>query len=274
GVAELIPGQACALSPLVRRVLAPNPGVMTGPGTNTYLVGVDEIAVIDPGPNDEDHLDTVAACGGDRIRWILATHTHPDHSPGAAGLKTRTGASVLGFDERDGFIPDEAIGDGFCLEATEFRLRAVHTPGHASNHLCYLLETERMLFSGDHIMQGYTVVIAPPDGDMTAYLDALHRLKTLRIRSIAPGHGHVITEPMAKIDEYLTHRGERERAILDAVKEGAGTVDAVVERVYVDDPEALHPIARHSVHAHLLKLSSDGKVQGEDLDGEWTPTIG
>ena len=105
---------------------------------------------------------------------------------------------------------------------------------------------------------------------MTAYLDALHRLKTLRIRYIAPGHGHVITEPMVKIDEYLTHRGERERAILDAVKEGAGTVDAVVERVYVDVPEALHPIARHSVHAHLLKLSSEGKVQGADLDGEWS----
>ena len=267
---DLIPGLACALSPLVRRVLAPNPGVMTGPGTNTYLVGIDEIAVIDPGPDDAGHLDTVAACGGDRIRWILATHTHNDHSPGVAGLKARTGATVMGFDTRDGFTPDEAIGDGFCLEATEFRLRAVHTPGHAPNHLCYLLETERMLFSGDHIMQGSTVVIAPPDGDMTAYLDALHRLKTLRIRYIAPGHGHVITEPMVKIDEYLTHRGERERAILDAVKEGAGTVDAVVERVYVDVPEALHPIARHSVHAHLLKLSSEGKVQGADLDGEWS----
>jgi glyoxylase-like metal-dependent hydrolase (beta-lactamase superfamily II) len=270
-VAELTSGVACALSPLVRRVLAPNPGVMTGPGTNTYLVGIDEIAVIDPGPDDADHLDTVAACGGDRIRWILVTHTHADHSPGAAGLKARTGATVMGFGERDGFVPDEAIGEGFDLEGTEFRLRALHTPGHASNHLCYLLEQERMLFSGDHIMQGSTVVIAPPDGDMAAYLDALRRLKTLRIRSIAPGHGHVIEDPAAKIDEYLTHRGEREQAILRAVGEGAGTVDAVVERVYVDVPEALHPIARFSVHAHLLKLSSEGKVQGVDLDGEWSP---
>jgi glyoxylase-like metal-dependent hydrolase (beta-lactamase superfamily II) len=271
-VAELTPGQACALSPLVRRVLAPNPGVMTGPGTNTYLVGIDEIAVIDPGPDDADHLDTVAACGGDRIRWILVTHTHSDHSPGAAGLKARTGATVMGFDERDEFTPDEVIGEGFCLEGTEFRLRAVHTPGHASNHLCYLLEQGRMLFSGDHIMQGSTVVIAPPDGDMAAYLGALHRLKTLRIRSIAPGHGHLIEDPMDKIDEYLTHRGARERAILDAVTEGAGTVDAIVERVYVDVPEALHPIARHSVYAHLLKLSSEGEVQGADLDGEWSLT--
>ena len=147
----------------------------------------------------------------------------------------------------------------------------MHTPGHASNHLCYLLDQERMLFSGDHIMQGSTVVIAPPDGDMAAYLDALLRLKTMRIRSIAPGHGHLIEDPKAKIDEYLTHRGERERAILAAVEGGAGTVDAVVERVYVDVPEALHPIARHSVYAHLLKLSSEGKVQGVDLDGEWSP---
>jgi glyoxylase-like metal-dependent hydrolase (beta-lactamase superfamily II) len=269
-VAELTPGLACALSPLVRRVLAPNPGVMTGPGTNTYLVGIDEVAVIDPGPEDEKHLDTVAACGGDRIRWILVTHTHSDHSPGARGLSARTGAPVLGFDERDGFEPDETIGEGYRLEATEFRLRAVHTPGHASNHLCYLLEQERMLFSGDHIMEGSTVVISPPDGDMAAYLDALRRLKTMRIRSIAPGHGHLIEDPQGKIDEYLTHRGERERAILDAVRAGAATVDAVVEQVYADVPKALHPIARHSVHAHLLKLRSEGEVQGADLDGEWS----
>ncbi|MBV9413075.1 MAG: MBL fold metallo-hydrolase [Acidimicrobiia bacterium] len=255
---------------MVRRVLAPNPGEMTGPGTNTYLVGIDEIAVVDPGPDDAEHLDTVAACGGDRIRWILVTHTHNDHAPGVVGLQARTGATVMGFDQRDEFAPDETIGDGFCLEATEFRLLAVHTPGHASNHLCYLLEQERMLFSGDHIMQGSTVVIAPPDGDMAAYVAALQRLKTLRIKSIAPGHGHLIEDPSAKIDEYLTHRGERERAILQAVADGAGTVNDVVERVYVDVPEHLHPIARFSVHAHLLKLSSEGKVQGEDLDGEWS----
>ena len=269
-VADLAPGVACAVSPLVRRVVAPNPGVMTGPGTNTYLVGIDEIAVIDPGPDDGDHLDTVASCGGDRIRWILVTHTHNDQAPGAAGLKERTGATVMGFGERDGFQPDEAIGDGFLLEATEFRLRAVHTPGHASNHLCYLLEQGRVLFSGDHIMQGSTVVIAPPDGDMAAYLEALRRTKTLGIKSIAPGHGHLIEDPIAKIDEYLTHRDEREKAILQAVQNGAGTIDSVVERVYLDVSKELHPIARYSVHAHLLKLRAEGKVQGADLDGEWS----
>jgi len=270
-VPGLTPGVASALSPMVRRILAPNPGLMTGPGTNTYLVGIDEIAVIDPGPDDDSHLDAIAGCGGDRIRWILVTHTHSDHAPGAAGLKERTGAEVLGFGERDGFKPDTAIGEGFRLEATEFRLAALHTPGHASNHLCYLLEEERMLFSGDHVMEGSTVVIAPPDGDMAAYLDALQRLRAMRLRTIAPGHGHLIEDPRGKLDEYLTHRGQREQAILAAVDDGVSTVDEIVSRVYVDVPDALHPVARYSVHAHLLKLAAERRVNGSELEGKWTP---
>ncbi len=273
-MADVATGVARAVSPLVRRVRAPNPGIMTGPGTNTYLVGIDEVAVIDPGPDDAGHLDAVAACGGDRICWILVTHTHSDHSPGAAALRERTGAEVLGFDARDDFTPDRSIGHGDCVEATEFRLRAVHTPGHASNHLCYLLENERMLFSGDHIMQGSTVVIAPPDGDMAAYLASLRALRDLPIGSIAPGHGLLIEDPSAKIDEYLTHRSERERAILDAVEAGVDTVDGVVARVYADVREELHPVARHSVCAHLLKLRDEGRVQGADLDGRWLPAPG
>ena len=267
----LTPGVASALSPMVRRILAPNPGLMTGPGTNTYLVGIDEIAVIDPGPDDDGHLDAIAGCGGDRIRWILVTHTHSDHAPGAAGLKERTGAELLGFDERDGFTPDTAIGEGFRLEATEFRLASLYTPGHASNHLCYLLEEERMLFSGDHVMEGSTVVIAPPDGDMAAYLDALQRLRAMRLRTIAPGHGHLIEDPRGKLDEYLTHRGQREQAILAAVDDGVSTVDEIVSRVYVDVPDALHPVARYSVHAHLLKLAAERRVNGSELEGKWTP---
>src|SRR5262245_37590324 len=220
----LVTGVASALSPMVRRVLAPNPGVMTGPGTNTYLVGIDEVAVIDPGIDDAGHLDAIVGCGGDRIRWILCTHTHPDHSPGAAGLKARTGATVLAFASRDGLEVDETIAEGFRIEATEFRLTALHTPGHASNHLCYLLEEERLLFSGDHIMQGSTVVIAPPDGDMAAYLESLERLKKLRLRAIAPGHGHLIEEPRAVIDGYIDHRLDREHQVLDRVKAGDTTV--------------------------------------------------
>lgn len=269
----MVPGVASAITPLVRRILAPNPGVMTGPGTNTYLVGIDEIAVIDPGPADDDHLDAIAGCGGDRIRWILVTHSHEDHSPGVAGLKERTGAEVLAFDRSGGVPVDVEIGDGHVVEATEFRLTALHTPGHASNHLCYVLEEERLLFSGDHIMQGSTVVIAPPDGDMAQYLASLERLRTLRLRAIAPGHGHVIDTPAAAIDAYLAHRRAREAAIAAALAEaGTATVDELVSRVYVDVDAELHPIARHSVHAHLLKLAAEGRAKGSELDGEWSST--
>src|SRR5436190_6719024 len=266
----LVPGVASALSPMVRRVLAPNPGVMTGPGTNTYLVGIDEVAVIDPGVDDESHLDAIVGCGGDRIRWILCTHTHPDHSPGAAPLKKRTGAEVLAFASRDGLDVDTEIGESFRIEATEFRLRALHTPGHASNHLCYLLEEERLLFSGDHIMQGSTVVIAPPDGDMGLYLASLERLKKLRLRAIAPGHGHLIDDPKAIVDEYIAHRLDRERQVLDQLRDGDTTVTDIVGHIYVDLVDELVPRARQTVHAHLRKLVADGKVSAADPEDEGT----
>jgi glyoxylase-like metal-dependent hydrolase (beta-lactamase superfamily II) len=267
----LVPGVARALSPLVRRIVAPNPGIMTGAGTNTYLVGIDEIAVIDPGPDDASHLDAIAGCGGDRIRWILCTHTHPDHSPGAAGLKEVTGAEVLGYSSKDGLKLDRRIKEGFRIEATEFRLQTVHTPGHSSNHLCFLLEEERMLFSGDHIMQGSTVVIRPPDGDMQAYLDSLQKVRKLRLRSIAPGHGHLIENPNQVIDDYLEHRSRREHQILDALRDlGTAKIDTIVERVYTDVRPELHPVARYSVHAHLLKLASEGRATGKTLTGKWS----
>lgn len=271
----LVTGVASALSPMVRRVLAPNPGVMTGPGTNTYLVGIDEVAVIDPGVDVESHLDAIVGCGGDRIRWILCTHTHPDHSPGAAPLKKRTGAEVLAFESRDGLDVDTQITEGFRIEATEFRLRAVHTPGHASNHLCYLLEGERLLFSGDHIMQGSTVVIAPPDGDMGAYLESLERIRSMRLRFIAPGHGHLIDDPRSIIDDYIQHRLEREQQVLASVHAGDRTADQIVARLYPDLIDELVCRAKQTVHAHLRKLATEGKVttqDADDADGEWFPT--
>ena len=229
GPKPLVYGVAGALSPMVRRIVADNPGMMTGPGTNTYLVGIDEIAVIDPGPGDDAHLDAIAGCGGDRIRWILLTHTHEDHSPGAAGLKKRTGAEILAFGPGQGrgkVRLDGTLGDGAVIEATEFHLTALHTPGHASNHLCYLLNEERTLFTGDHIMEGSTVVISPPDGDMAAYLASLERLKTIRprLRAIAPGHGHVIDDPLAVVDQTIAHRLAREAQVLDVLRE-RGPVD-------------------------------------------------
>jgi len=273
GPKPIVHGVASALSPLVRRIVAPNPSRMTGPGTNTYLVGIDEIVVVDPGPDIETHLDAIAGCGGDRIRWIVCTHTHEDHSPGVAGLKERTGAEVLAFDQRDDLVIDRAMGDGDVIEATEFVLRAVHTPGHASNHLCFLLEQERTLFSGDHIMEGSTVVVAPPDGDMGAYLRSLEQLRALRpkLRAIAPGHGHLIDRPLEKIDEYLAHRLAREAQVL-AVLQDAGTTDikTIVTKLYADVPEELHVMAGYSVWAHLLKLAEDGRATGSDLEGTWS----
>lgn len=269
----IVHGVASALSPLVRRIVAPNPSMMTGPGTNTYLVGIDEIVVVDPGPDIESHLDAIAGCGGDRIRWIVCTHTHEDHAPGVAGLKARTGAEVLAFDARDGLEIDRPMAHGDIIEATEFVLRAVHTPGHASNHLCFVLEPERMLFSGDHIMEGSTVVIAPPDGDMGAYLRSLDALSALRprLKSIAPGHGHLITTPAAKIEEYRTHRLAREEQVLGALeRHGTTTIEAVVKELYADVPEELHVMAGFSVWAHLRKLVDDGQAAGETLDGEWS----
>ena len=269
----LIRGVASALSPLVRRIVADNPGPMTGPGTNTYLVGIDEIVVIDPGPDDPAHLDAIAGCGGDRIRWIACTHTHQDHSPGVAGLKELTGAQVVAFDSRDGLVVDRALGDGDLIEATEFVLRAIHTPGHASNHLCFLLEQERLLFSGDHIMEGSTVVIRPPDGDMALYVAQLERLKALRprLRSIAPGHGHLIDQPAAKIDEYLLHRAMRERQVAKTVRAaGTTTIDAIVAQLYPDIIDALRPMAAATVWAHLLKLRDEHKAAGATLEGDWS----
>jgi glyoxylase-like metal-dependent hydrolase (beta-lactamase superfamily II) len=263
------------LAPRLRRVLAPNPGIFTGPGTNTYLIGEDALAVIDPGPEDKPHIERVAEVGAGRIRWILVTHTHPDHAPGAAVLAGLTGAEVLGYDARDGFSPDTEIGDGWELRTPEFHLSALHTPGHASNHLCYLLEKERILFSGDHIMSGSTVVIAPPDGDMAAYMQALARLELIKppVISIVPGHGDVIDDPKAKVDEYLTHRRAREEAVYQVVAGSRrASVDDIVKAVYVDVRAELHPIARFSVWAHLRKMAAEGRVQTrkpDDLEAKW-----
>jgi glyoxylase-like metal-dependent hydrolase (beta-lactamase superfamily II) len=276
---ELTPGVVVPLSPLVRRILAPNPNIMTGPGTNTYLVGIDEIAVIDPGPDDhEEHLDVIAAAGDGRIRWILVTHTHSDHSPGAAGLKERTGAEVRGFDERDGFVPDTVIGDGHVTTdaAGSFRLRALHTPGHASNHLCYILDGERVLFSGDHIMNGSTVVIAPPDGDMTTYLASLALVGGIDVGTVFPGHGDVIDDAKAKVEEYTEHRLAREAEVAAHVAGAPApvTVGDLVAAIYVGVVPELHPIAQFSVWAHLRRLAALGRVKPvtkdlDSLDATW-----
>ncbi len=259
------------LSDRVRRLVAPNPGLLTGAGTNTYLVGAgDEIVVIDPGPDDEDHLDrVVAAAGGAEVVLVLCTHTHADHAPGARGLVARTRAPVAAFVGRDGLAVDRTLADGDRLEVAGVTIDVLHTPGHASNHLCFHLLEDDLLFSGDHVLGGSTVVVAPPEGDMAAYLDQLERLRALDPATIAPGHGEVITDPRAVLDGYLAHRRRREASIVEAVGDGPTTIDALVARLYVDVDPALHPWAAASVWAHLDKLQAEGVVQGGGRGGTW-----
>jgi glyoxylase-like metal-dependent hydrolase (beta-lactamase superfamily II) len=267
----IVAGALVRVNDLVARITAPNPGVMTGPGTNTYLVGRGDLAVIDPGPESEPHCAALLDAVGDRLRWILCTHTHLDHSPGARALQAATGAEVLGFGRvpQDGrqdaaFKPQRALREGDVLEGADFRLRAIHTPGHASNHLCYLLEGEKLLFTGDHVMQGSTVVISPPDGDMQAYLDSLERLLALDLSALAPGHGRVIERPHDEVRRLIAHRMQRERKVLEAfAAANPATLDELLPRVYDDVPAAIHPVARRSLHAHVLKLAQERRVLAE-----------
>jgi glyoxylase-like metal-dependent hydrolase (beta-lactamase superfamily II) len=270
-VKTIVPGAFTRLSEFVSRITAPNPGLMTGPGTNTYIVGSDALALIDPGPENAPHLSVMLEAVGRRLKWILCTHTHLDHSPGAKALKAETGAQVLGFAAvpNDGrqdaaFAPDRALRDGDTLDCGAFRLRAVHTPGHASNHLCYLLEQQKLLFTGDHIMQGSTVVISPPDGEMAVYLDSLERLLALDLAALAPGHGHVIERPHDEVRRLIAHRMKREQKVLDAFQHGnPATLDELLPFVYDDVPQRVHPVARRSLHAHIIKLQRDGRVTAE-----------
>jgi len=272
---EIVPGRVVQLNGLIRRVTAPNPGMMTGPGTNTYVIGTDRLALIDPGPESALHLSAMLEAAGKQLKWILCTHTHLDHSPGARALKAATGAEVLAFgavpdDGRQdaAFAPDRALRDGDTLDCGGFKLLAVHTPGHASNHLCYLLEQQKLLFTGDHIMQGSTVVISPPDGEMATYLNSLERLLALDLTAIAPGHGHVIERPHEEVRRLIAHRMKREQKVLDAFRRAnPATLDELLPFVYDDVPQGVYPVARRSLHAHLIKLARDRRVT--EQDGVW-----
>jgi glyoxylase-like metal-dependent hydrolase (beta-lactamase superfamily II)/8-oxo-dGTP pyrophosphatase MutT (NUDIX family) len=262
------PGIAKRLDRYVTRLTAPNPGAMTGPGTNTYLVGESDIAVIDPGPALESHIAKILETGAGRIRWILTTHTHMDHSPATAALKAATGALVLGrpapagASQDQGYRADRVLADGERVALGNLHLRAVHTPGHASNHLCYLLEETRMLFTGDHVMQGSTVVINPPDGDMRAYLASLEKLLAEDIAIIAPGHGYLIGAPHKEVKRLVAHRLAREAKVAAALKRrGAATLEELVPDVYDDVSPKLHPVAMRSLTAHLDKLVAEGRAR-------------
>ena len=253
------------LGPGVRRLVAPNPSMMTGPGTNTYLFGTEQVAVLDPGPVIESHIETIQKCAGAPIRWILVTHTHPDHSPAATKLAAMTGAQLLGMSASESqyrdatFKADRELEDGDELASAEFVIEAIHTPGHASNHLCYRHVGMNWLFTGDHIIDGSTVVINPPDGNMKHYLQSLQRAKQLQCDALAPGHGEIIHEPDGAIDWLIKHRLERERKVRAALVRNPNlTTRDLVPHVYEDVDRKLYALAERSLLAHLLKLEHDG----------------
>jgi glyoxylase-like metal-dependent hydrolase (beta-lactamase superfamily II) len=270
-------GQITELAPGVRRLLAPNPSMMTGPGTNTYLLGSTEIAVIDPGPAMPQHVDAIQQLADGPIKWILVTHTHPDHSPAAALLAEATGAEQFGRMPPKGrnqdqtFKPDHMLVDGSIFETGEFRLQAIHTPGHASNHLCYLHTGHNLLFTGDHIINGSTVVIDPPDGSMGDYLRSLERLKLMNMEAILPGHGEVMDQPQDAIGWLINHRLEREAKVIGALEnQPDSTSRELVPLVYQDVDEKLHDLAEHSLLAHLIRLEEE--LQARMEHGRWRLT--
>ncbi len=256
------------VSPLVHVVLAPNAGVMTGPGTNTYIVGSGPYLLIDPAMDDGDYLDAIFEVTGGDIDQILVTHRHSDHVGGAAVLAEQTDAPVRAFGSDvagEAQVIPVADGEGFQIPGVD--LVSMHTPGHASDHLCFYMQGAASLFAGDNILGEGTAVIAPPDGDMAAYLRSLHRLRELHIDRIYPGHWKPLDGGRAVIDAYIAHRGEREAKVLAAVGANPTSVDEIVKDAYQDTPEHLHPVARFSALAHLEKLRSEGRVR--EVDSGW-----
>jgi glyoxylase-like metal-dependent hydrolase (beta-lactamase superfamily II) len=266
-------GEVKALSERVRRIVAPNPGPMTGPGTNTYVVGQTDLVVIDPGPAVDTHIKAILDCVGDQLRCIACTHTHPDHSPGAALLAEATGASLVGRVTEDDrhqdltFQPTAQIEDDDTVSGEGWTLRAIRTPGHVDNHVCYLLEEEGMVFAGDHIMDGSTVVIVPPGGNMAHYIASLRRLLDYPVKCVAPGHGELIPDCPREVEKLIRHRLMREVKVAAALDESSSSLDHLVVRVYDDVDPMMHEWAKLSLLAHLIKLEDEDRATRSAIDG-------
>jgi glyoxylase-like metal-dependent hydrolase (beta-lactamase superfamily II)/8-oxo-dGTP pyrophosphatase MutT (NUDIX family) len=250
-------------SPLVHVVLAPNPSFMTGPGTNTYVVGTGPTVVIDPAVEDALYLDAVTAAAGE-MSAILVTHRHPDHVGGVRALSGRTNAPVCAYgNEPAGGVDVRPLEDGEMIDVPGAPLRVLHTPGHAPDHVCFLQEGSASLFAGDNILGEGTAVIAPPEGDMDAYLSSLARLLDFHIDRIYPGHFRSLDGGREVIEGYLAHRAERERQIVSALDSGPRTAEDIVMDVYTDTPESLLPVAVQQVLAHLTSMERKGRVRSE-----------
>jgi glyoxylase-like metal-dependent hydrolase (beta-lactamase superfamily II) len=241
---------------------------MTGPGTNCYLVGRRNIAVIDPGPAIDSHIEEILQTCGNALKWVVVTHTHPDHSPAARIIADKTGAQLIGCVLPDdghqdtSFAVEKNVAQGDILKTDEFTLEAIHTPGHVANHYCFFLHEEGMLFSGDHIMNGSSVVIIPPAGDMADYLSSTELLSNYPIVSIAPGHGDLMGEPERVLKNIVRHRVIREKKIMRVLRElGEASLDELLPPVYDDVDPALLKMARLSLWAHVLKLEHEGKAE-------------
>jgi glyoxylase-like metal-dependent hydrolase (beta-lactamase superfamily II) len=276
-------GRVDQVSPRIRRVIAENPGPFTFHGTGTYIVGDGEVAVIDPGPLVEKHLRALkAAVAGETVKAILITHDHADHAPLAAALAKETGAPIFGGEPHPGrqappkgveegvdrlYRPDRILAEHDRIEGPDWTLRAMATPGHTANHVCYALEEERALFTGDHVMGWSTTVITPPDGDMTQYYSSLGKVMAGDFRTLWPTHGPPVTDPEPFLKAYLNHRLRREDAILAVLARGSSTVDAIVSEVYVGLDARLKNAAASSVLAHLLHLLRKGEVVSEGRPG-------
>tara|TARA_B100001027_G_scaffold96510_1_gene66275 strand:+ start:177 stop:977 length:801 start_codon:yes stop_codon:yes gene_type:complete len=257
------------MNKLIKKITANNGGIFTGKGTNTYLIGKEDITLIDPGPNIPEHIDKILSVGKNKIKRILVTHTHTDHSPAALPISKKLNIPMFGrlVDresqwEDETFIPDNVLSHGDEISTDEYSLETIHTPGHASNHLCFYIKEIKCLLTGDHIMDGSTVVIAPPDGNMTEYINSLRLLEEYEINYFAPGHGNIMREPTKTINSIIRHRLSRESKVFRCVeKKQNSNIDQLLLLVYDDVPEMLHPIAKMSLLAHLIKLEEDGKLK-------------
>lgn len=275
-------GHAVEVAPGIRRVVAQNPSKYTAWGTGTYIVGRGEVAIIDPGPALDSHVDAVlAAVEGETVTRVLITHTHADHSPATAAIVAATGAPTYGFGPHppdavtevgeDGeehsdldFVPDVAVSDGDLIVGPPgpdgFTIQCLHTPGHISNHVCFAERDRRALFTGDHVMGWSTSVISPPDGSIADYMANLERLLDRDDLTYYPTHGPPITEPQRYVRQLIDHRREREAQIVEQIAEGPVSIEQIVEVLYADVVPELHAPAARSVHAHLIALADDGRA--------------
>lgn len=271
-------GEVDQVSPLVRRVVANNPSAFTFTGTGTYIIGEGEVAVIDPGPMNNAHVEALLhALEGETVSHILITHTHIDHSPAAEPLKRLTGAKTYGYGphaggqgEEDGdmdFVPDVEIRHGDIIEGDGWTFECVHTPGHTSNHICFALQEENALFSGDHVMGWSTSIISPPDGNMFDYMNSLRALLERDEEVYWPTHGAPIRDPKPFVRSFIAHRNEREDQIIEQIKAGHYYIKEMVPIIYAAVDKRLYPAAARSVFAHVLGMVEDGRIT---VDGNAT----